>query len=145
VLTDNDFLFIGKDGKPTKKEMAASEYISKSGWRKIALIFNLSVEITGKERFEGEDKDGKFYGWIYRVRAIAPNGRFQDAEGVCTSRNAFFCKRWKDKDKGEYEWVDTDEKNIMHTAQTCAFNRAISDLVGSGELSAEEISEEKEQ
>ena len=139
VLDDSDYIFYDSNGKPTRdKGKAVNEYICKSGWRKIALMFNISCTILNKEKFYGEDQDGKYYGWIYYVQAKAPNGRVQDAEGVCTSRDPFFCKR-KNKKTGEYEWVDTDEKNIMHTAQTRGFNRAVSDLVGSGELSAEEV------
>ena len=140
VLNENDFLYIGKDGRPTKKENAINEYITKSGWRKIALLFNLKGEILSKEKFYSKDSYGEYFGWKYHVRVTAPNGRYHDAEGVCTSRNQFFCKRKKVVGEG-FEWIDTDEKNLMHTAQTCAFNRAISDIVGSGEISAEEWSE----
>lgn len=138
VLTDADYLFVGKDGRPCRKEEKVAEYIKKSGWRKIALLFNLSIEIDATNGFRGTDNDGPWHGIVATVRVIAPNGRFVEAEGSCTTRNAFFCKRW-DADKKTYRWIDTDESNLLKTAQTVAINRAISDLVGSGELSAEEV------
>ena len=138
VLTDRDYIFIGKDGKPCEKENKVAEYIKKSGWRKIALLFNITIELQGTQGFKGVDRDGDWHGISIRVKAIAPNGRFVEAEGTCTTRNPFFCKRWG-PDKTTYEWIDTDESNLIKTAQTVAINRAISDLVGSGELSAEEV------
>ena len=138
VLTEKDYMYIGKDGKPCEFENRVSEYIKKSGWRKIALLFNLTIEQEDLTRFKGVDNDGDWHGIGIKVRAIAPNGRFVEAAGTCTTRNPFFCKRW-DADKKESRWIDTDESNLIKTAQTVAINRAISDLVGSGELSAEEV------
>lgn len=138
VLTDKDYMYIGTDGKPCNKEDSDSEYIKKSGWRKIALLFNLTIEQEEPYGFKGVDNDGDWHGIATKVKVIAPNGRFVEAVGTCTTRNPFFCKRW-DAGKKEYWWIDTDESNLVKTAQTVAINRAISDLVGSGELSAEEV------
>jgi hypothetical protein len=138
VLTDADYLFIGTDGRPCAKGKHVAEYIKKSGWRKIALMFGISIVYTGAREVTGTDSDGEWHGAAILVRAIAPNGRFVEAEGVCTTRNDFFCKRYDQDTKKPY-WIDTDEKNLICTAQTVAINRAISDLVGSGELSAEEV------
>jgi len=132
VLTDDDYLFIGIDGKPTSKEKAVGQHIKKSGWRKLALIFNLSIEILDAHRSVHRDEEGEYYVWTYRVRARAPNGRFQDAEGVATSRDPFFSKKAGER-------VTPNEANIKMKAETVAINRAISSLVGGGEISAEEI------
>jgi hypothetical protein len=142
VLRDEDYLFVGPDGRPTDKGKHVSEHIKKTGWSKLALIFNLNVEILKREKMWGEDKNGKYYVWTYHVRATAPNGRYQDAEGACSSRDPFYAKRYDPKTKEE-RWIEPDEKNIMLKAQTVAFNRAVSFLIGGGELSAEEVAYEE--
>lgn len=130
LLSKDDYLYIGKDGKPTTKEKGAAEYIKKSGWRKFSTVFNLDCQLIDKNRETYEDPEGKYYVWTYDVRVTAPNGRFQDAEGVATSRDPFFTKGGKQL---------PEEKNIMLKAQTVGFNRAISDLIGGGAKSAEEM------
>lgn len=107
-------------------------YIKESGWRKIATAFNISLRIIERNREEHENSKGKYYVWRYWVEAKAPNGRIQQAEGSCTSQDPFFSQK-------HGESVEPNESDIIHTAQTCAYNRAISDLVGGGELSAEEM------
>jgi len=130
LLSADDFLYIGKDGKPTVKSKAAAEYIKKSGWRKFSTVFNLDCQILSKSREEHEDPEGLYYVWTYAVRVTAPNGRFQDSEGAATSRDPFFTKGGKQL---------PEEKDIMLKAQTVAFNRAISDLIGGGAKTAEEL------
>jgi hypothetical protein len=104
-------------------EIEGKKYIKRSGWRKIALAFNISTEIVEVSR---EEKDGKY---IVRVkaRAIAPNGRVSEEIGVC--------------DSSEFESgrLKASIHNIETKAATRALNRAISNLVGGGEVSAEEI------
>ncbi|GAI34837.1 unnamed protein product, partial [marine sediment metagenome] len=130
LLSKDDYLYIGKDGKPTDKKQGATEYIKKSGWRKFSTVFNLDCQILSKSREVHEDPEGLYYVWTYAVRVTAPNGRFQDAEGVATSRDPFFTKGGKQT---------PEEKNIMLKSQTVAFNRAISDLIGGGAKTAEEV------
>ena len=104
-------------------QIEGRKYIKRSGWRKIALAFNISTEIVEVSR---EEKDGKY---IVRVkaRAIAPNGRVSEEIGVC--------------DSSEFESgrLKASIHNIETKATTRALNRAISNLVGGGEVSAEEI------
>ena len=130
LLSTDDYLYIGKDGKPTNKKQGATEYIKKSGWRKFGMVFNLDCKILSKSREIYEDPEGLYYVWTYAVRVTAPNGRFQDAEGAATSRDPFFTKGGRQS---------PEEKNIMLKAQTIGFNRAISDLIGGGVKTAEEI------
>jgi len=112
LLDENDLVQI--EGK---------KYIKRSGWRKIALAFNISTEIIEVSR---EEKDGRY---IVRVkaRAIAPNGRVSEEIAVC--------------DSSEFEngKLRASIHNIETKATTRALNRAISNLVGGGEVSAEEI------
>jgi hypothetical protein len=64
------------------------------------------------------------------IRAIAPNGQYGDGYGYCSLDEGRF-KSWRGRQKLE--------NDLRTTATTRAKNRAISDLVGMGELSAEEI------
>jgi hypothetical protein len=58
------------------------------------------------------------------IKAIAPNGRFSFGVGSCSSNERKFTHQ---------------EHNVRSTAHTRAKNRAISDLVGGGEIFAEEM------
>lgn len=112
ILTEADWHQIG-----TKTRIA------KSGALKIALACNLSLQKM-EERVE---TDSDVTVWNYTYRAIAPSGRFADADGSASS----------------------DEKKITHMphdcrtlAQTRACSRAIINLTGGGEVSFEEMSSE---
>lgn len=97
-------------------------YTKRSGWRKIALAFNIRTEVLGIEREHVDDV------MIIRVRAraTANNGRYSDEVAVC--------------DSSEFTGnLKPTLHNIETKAVTRAVNRAISDLVGGGEVSAEEI------
>jgi len=118
VLGPEDTIII--EGKP---------YIKRSGWRKIALAFNISVEILSIQHEKLEND----YIVRVRARATAPNGRISEGIAAC-SKSEFTGKREK---------MGTIH-NIEATASTRAINRAISDLVGGGEVSAEEIITEQE-
>ena len=118
VLSPEDTVII--EGKP---------FIKRSGWRKIALAFNVSTEIVSIEHEKLEND----YIVRVRARATAPNGRISEGIAAC-SKSEFTGKREK---------MGTVH-NIEATASTRAINRAISDLVGGGEVSAEEIITEQE-
>ena len=115
LLDDTDYQGTGSD-----------RFVKKSGWRKIARAFNLSVEIVSisVER----DGLGKPTRAECIARAVAPNGQIQDADGYCTISE--FTGRRADDVKLE--------NTLRATATTRAKNRAIADLVGMGEVSAEE-------
>jgi len=136
LLNDNDFLHFGSSGKAVY-DGSGTPYIKKSGWRKCKTAFGISIEFLNDGiRSEQEDGEGRYYVWSYKVRASAPNGIFQDAVGASTSRNPFFSVRFIDNKRTR---IDPQENDIMLTAQTVAINRAVSDLVGGGEVSAEEM------
>lgn len=101
--------------------------VKKSGWLKYALACSLSLE----KREEREDRrdDGEII-FHYTYRAIATNGRFADAAGSASSDEREFAHEIHD---------------IRALAQTRAMERAISNLVGGGEIGAEEISGEPSQ
>lgn len=132
LLGDSDILYYGENGKPVHKDVEGSTpYIRKSGWRKMARFFGLSVDILGKDKIWTEDAQGEaYYIWTYQIRVSHTCGAYVNAEGVCSSRDKFFTKGGK---------VTADEKNVMLKAQTVGINRGISDLLGAGEVSAEEL------
>lgn len=104
------------------------QFVKKSGWRKIARAFNLSVQVvhsTIDRDFEGQPLRAHVV-----ARAIAPNGTFQDGDGYCSVDESRFARA-----AGKQKL----ENDLRATATTRAKNRAISDLVGMGEVSAEEV------
>jgi hypothetical protein len=113
LLTDSDHQVI--QGKKFKK---------KSAWRKLATAYCISTRIMEERRDKLED--GLFI-YHFTVRAEANNGRYAEGVGSCSS--------------GEKGLLKT-EHNTRSIAETRATNRAISNLIGAGEVSAEEISEE---
>lgn len=136
LLTDDDYQQIGP--KKFKK---------KSAWRKLGTAFGLSGE-----RITAEDDylpDGRIRRAKRTVRAIAPNGRSMDGEGVCdiyerccepgcTKRHEH-CPSARSEHCVGWTHFSHAEHDIPTTAYTRALNRAVSDLIGAGEVSAEEI------
>lgn len=143
------------DGKPFRK---------KGYWRAIAVAFGLTVEPVAERReVNGQFADGRDnFGYIVDYRATAPNGRFVRADGSCFAvekARRFKCphqhpKGWKGKTEhwpantcpdfdSEFQWrtlpAEATEHNVRGHAHTRAFNRAVSNLVGFGEVSAEEV------
>jgi len=104
--------------------ISGKQYIKRSGWRKIAMAFNISTEVVKIEREKIDDKT-----YVVRViaRARAPGGRVSEEAGVC------------DSTEFERGALQGTLHNIETKAVTRAINRAISNLVGGGEVSAEEI------
>jgi len=112
VLDANDVVMI--QGK---------QYIKRSGWEKIAMAFGISKEIVSIKREQLGDV------WIVEVvaRARTPLGRVSEDVAVCDST----------------EFQTGNLKGTLHNieskAATRAKDRAISGLVGGGEVTAEEI------
>lgn len=97
----------------------------KAYWRAVARAFNLSVSMTT----ENVEKNATDWGYTVTYRATAPNGAFADGDGSCFAsekRNA----------------LQRTVHNIRSHAHTRAWNRAVSNLVGFGEVSAEEVEHE---
>jgi hypothetical protein len=97
---------------------------TKKYWLTIARAFNLSVgAIPGtEERVVTEDGD-----WGYKVvyRAVAPGDAFADGDGCVMATEKF--------------GSSGTEHNVRAHAHTRARNRAISNLCGFGEVSADEM------
>ncbi len=104
-------------------EIGGKRHIKRSGWRKVALAFNVSTAIVDVQREKWEDRTVI----RVRVRATAPGGRFAEEVGVCETRELL------------QQHMDATDHNIETKAATRAINRAVSDLVGGGEVSADEL------
>ncbi|HEX9414947.1 MAG TPA: hypothetical protein VF916_15690 [Ktedonobacterales bacterium] len=97
------------------------DHIKKSGWLRLARAFGLSVRHIRSELMQ----EGTDWGYLVLVEAMAPNGASMCGDGMCYA---------SEKAKG----MDT-RHNVHAHAYTRASNRAISNLVGGGEVSAEEL------
>lgn len=96
------------------------EFLKKSYWRKVATFFNLTTEVVQ----ESHEEVGNTIMWHFVVKAVASNGRYAIGAGSC-------------------DMYEKGHKNTLHNiramAETRATNRAISNLVGGGEVTAEEM------
>ena len=99
----------------------------KSAWQKLSRAFNVDTEIIDRDL--ERSKTGRIREAYYCVRATLPNGRSVESDALCSRSE-------KGKDK-------VSDHTIMSTAKTRATNRAIAELIGAGEVSAEEMSAEK--
>ncbi len=118
LLEESDYQQIQTGSGPKK-------FIKRSGWRKLQFAFGISDERVNQERLV---IDGAI---VYRVtvRAIhKPSGQQAEGTAQCSS-----------KESGR-EASKHMEHDLLAIAETRAKNRAISDLIGSGEVSAEEMS-----
>lgn len=105
-------------------------FVKKSGWRKIATAFDLDVQLVADE--VDRDENGRALRTKVIARAITPSGRSMDGDGYCSITESRFTSRRADLSKVE--------NDLRATAATRAKNRAIADLVGMGDVSAEEVS-----
>jgi hypothetical protein len=103
--------------------ISGKAFRKKAYWRAIATGFNLDVVCVKEELAKG-DKD---WGYLITCRATAPNGRHADGDGACFA---------SEKNRGR---MAATVHNVRSHAFTRAFNRAVSNLVGFGEVSAEEV------
>jgi hypothetical protein len=138
-------------------------FCKKAIWRGLGVAFALNVELVEERDFvRGAFLDGQpNFGYLVIYRATAPNGRFAIGDGACMAIEKaarFKCPHphpsWKGKSEHwphescpdynpAHRWrelpAQATEHNIRSHAHTRAFNRAISNLVGFGEVSAEEV------
>jgi hypothetical protein len=146
-------------------KIAKTTFRKKGYWRAIKKWAQLNLEIVSEEPLAQKvDLGGglMFDDWGFRIkcRATAPNGLFEDGDGACmASEKIVFEKDWptweksgkkgkvpvkRDKDgRPVIDKIGTADNATVHNvrahAVTRAKNRAISDLVAFGEVSAEEL------
>ena len=142
------------DGKPFRK---------KGYWRAISVAFNLTVEPTEERReVSGAFADGREnFGYIVTYRATSASGRAVTGDGSCfavekarrfkcphpespgSKRTLHFPHDTCPDFDPNFQWktlpAQATEHNIRSHAHTRSFNRAVSNLVGFGEVSAEEV------
>ncbi len=97
----------------------------KGYWRAVAKGFRVTTEVVREERVE-VDSD---WGYLFIIRATNGAGESAEGDGACMA---------SEKASGQ-----ATLHNVRAHAFTRAKNRAISDLVGFGEVSAEEIEREE--
>ena len=105
-------------------------FVKRAGNLKIAYAYGLTLEVRSQER--ERDDDGQIQHAHVVVRAIRPDGRYADGDGACSITEDRFVSR-KGRAKAEHD--------VMATATTRAMNRAINNVVGFGQVSAEEADE----
>ncbi len=134
VLSKDDFVTIGK-----------KDVIRKTGWRKLKVCFGLDQQLVREERRDlGE---GEFEYTAF-VRVTAPNGTYCEAKSSASTIEPFGLRQ-KAATRGQIKDPSREVKPemivyaIRGMAQTRAYNRAISDLIGGGEDSAEELDGEQ--
>jgi len=110
--------------KDSTMEIRGKLFRKKSYWRAIATAFNLNVDLIGEQQI-ASPTDENDWGWVVTYVARATNGRFAIGDGACFA---------SEKSGGS----DTVH-NVRGHAHTRGYNRAVSNLVGFGEVSAEEV------
>lgn len=98
----------------------------KSAWRKLARHFNISTSVVSVQREYLND----YFLATVTVRATGPWGQSAESVGACCT----------DEATGRRVITIAD---AIATAETRATNRAVSNLIAMGEVSAEEIGERK--
>lgn len=102
-------------------EIKGKRFRKKSYWRAIATAFHLDVIFISEERIESEGE----WGYLATYRASANDRRYCDGDGACMV--------------SEKPGAMGTIHNVRAHAHTRAKNRAIADLVGFGEVSADEL------
>jgi hypothetical protein len=104
------------------------KFRTKPFWRAMATEYHLNTEVVSEVFVDLNDGD---WGYKFMCRATAPNGRYADGDGTCTASEKV------DRD-GNPTKMQTHH-NVRSHAKTRATNRAISDLIAFGEVSADEL------
>jgi len=121
----SQFLSIkNKLGKDDVVIFDGKRVLTYSGWMKIGIFFGVSYEIKSSERVEFESGGNKNFLWRYLVRVKLPSGIYADAEGIASSDEPYLKNKSSDF--------------VSSLAQKRAFCKALSMLVGGGEIFAED-------
>ena len=126
------------------QDIQGKQFKKKSAWRKLGMAMNVSVDKVSEHREELPNGD---FAYHFDMSATHTNGRRMPGSGSCT---AYEKATWKDgkwmqynkKTNSWYEAIPNSAHNVRSTAETRATNRAISNLVAAGEVSAEEADQE---
>jgi hypothetical protein len=117
-----------------KKSGAKHSFAKKRLVKNLAMAFRVSVQIV---KTEVDQLPGNHIGVRIVARATRLSGAFAEASGACSTLEARFEKSY---DKGV---TGRNYHDCVSTAETRATNRAVLNLIGGGEVSAEEMAAEK--
>ena len=132
LLDDSDY-------QPIQTQQGIKKSKKKSAWRKLATAFNISDEVLEKEIIR--DECHRIISARYEVKATLPNGRHGVGTGSASIYDKISKKDTKEPSPFQLRQRFTNaEHDVISTAHTRAKSRAISDLIGAGEVSAEELS-----
>lgn len=128
ILDDSDYQKIIVKEKDENGNYVSVErsFKKKTAWQKLSRAFNVDTRIVEKEFLR--TKTGAIKEAYYCVRASLPNGRSVESDALCSR-----------SEKGRNKVSD---HTIIATAKTRATNRAISELIGAGEVSSDEMAAE---
>ena len=127
------------DYQPIKTQDGIKKSKKKSAWRKLATAFNISDDVVEKEIIR--DECHRIISARFEVMATLPNGRHGVGTGSASIYDKITKKDTKEPTPFELRQRFTNaEHDVISTAHTRAKSRAISDLIGAGEVSAEELS-----
>lgn len=123
-----------------ESDYQGTQFKKKSAWRKYATAFNLSDEIIKEEEIREPDTQQIITSKVW-VKCTAPNGRSTVGVGICSIYDKISNKDMSQPSNFVLrQRFSNAEHDIPSTAHTRAKNRAISDMIGAGEVSAEEMS-----
>lgn len=122
LLDESDYQEYTKKDKKTGQTVT-KKFPKKSAWMKLGRAFNVDTKIVSKEF--SLTKTGATKEAYYCIRATLPNGRTVESDGSCS--------RMEPGKDG------ATSHTIRSTAKTRATCHAISELIGAGEVSAEEL------
>jgi len=137
----------------SKGETVTRKFRKKSGWRKLQRFFGVSCEGIREEERTIEctpaycvtDCPGHHYEVKAYYRATAPNGQYAEGEASCIDiedapdPREVLRRRTDWKNAENYLPQRKSRHDVLSTAGTRAYNRAVSNLIAAGEVSAEEI------
>ena len=127
------------DYQPIQTRDGIKKSKKKSAWRKLATAFNISDDILKEEITR--DECNRIINARFVVKATLPNGRYGMGSGACSIYDKITKKDTVEPTPFELRQRFTNaEHDVISTAHTRAKSRAISDLIGAGEVSAEELS-----
>jgi len=113
----------------------------KSAWRKLARAFNISDEKICDKIIR--DENHQIISAYFEVKAILPNGRYGIGIGDCSIFDKIKADDIEMPSNFELRKRFTNaEHDVIATAHTRAKSRAIADLIGAGEVGADELEDE---
>ena len=112
ILTDDDYAVI-----------RGKKHRTRSGWAKLRRAFNVSIDVLEEDY---QTTDDLFF-FRFTVRATLPTGRVETSDGLCSSAELAGSN------------IAPTLHNVRAKALTRAKNRATSDILGAGIVSAEEM------